>query len=96
MLNPEATIEAIKLLITPGPPHDKLRSYKIPMVAAELLSTMLPKIYEILFAEDPENSSEIVLGRLLNYFNTSPNYVISGYVVRILINLIPANPSRVI
>lgn len=37
-----------------------------------------------------------MLGRLLRYFDTAPNYVISGYVVRILMNLIPANPSRII
>ena len=37
-----------------------------------------------------------MLGRLLRYFEGGPNYVISGYVVRILMNLIPANPTRVI
>ena len=49
MLNPETTAEIIDLLITPGPPNDKMRSYKIPMVAADLLSTMVPKIYELFF-----------------------------------------------
>ena len=32
----------------------------------------------------------------MRYFDGAPNYVLSGYVVRILMNLIPANPSRVI
>ena len=45
MLTPDATAEIVDLLITPGPPNDKLRSYKVPMVAADLLSTMLPKVY---------------------------------------------------
>lgn len=45
MLTPDALIEIINLLITPGPPNDKIRSYKIPMIAADLLSTMNPKIY---------------------------------------------------
>ena len=30
------------------------------------------------------------------YFDGPSNYVVSGYVVRILMNLIPANPHRVI
>jgi hypothetical protein len=96
MLTPEATIDIIALLITPGPPLDKLRSYKIPMIAADLLSTMVPKVYELFFLEDPEDRSQPLLGRLMRYFDTAPNYVISGYVVRILMNLVPANPSRVI
>jgi hypothetical protein len=96
MLTPEATIEIIELLITPGPPNDKARSFKIPMIAADLLSTMVPKIYELFFVEDPEDRAQPLLGRLLRYFDGAPNYVISGYVVRILMNLIPANPSRVI
>jgi hypothetical protein len=53
MLTPETTVEIINLLIIPGPPNDKMRSYKIPMIAAELLSTMIPKVYELLFLEDP-------------------------------------------
>jgi hypothetical protein len=53
MLTPEATIEIISLLITPGPPQDKIRSYKVPMIAADLLSTMVPKVYELFFLEDP-------------------------------------------
>lgn len=73
-----------------------MRSYKVPMIAADLLSTMVPKVYELFFMEDPEDRSQPLLGRLLRYFDTAPNYVISGYVVRILMNLIPANPSRVI
>lgn len=96
MLNADTAIEIINLMITPGPPNDKLRSHKIPMVAVELLSTMLPKIYELLFLEDPEDKSSAVLARLLRYFDTVPNYVISGYVVRILMNLMPANPTRVL
>jgi hypothetical protein len=53
MLTPTSAIEIINLLITPGPPQDKQRSYRIPMIAVELLSTMLPKVYELLFSEDP-------------------------------------------
>lgn len=96
MLTPESMIEIINLLIIPGPPNDKTRSFKIPMIAADLLSTMLPKVYELFFLEDPEDHSQPILNRLLRYFDTTPNYVISGYVIRILLNLIPANPSRVI
>jgi hypothetical protein len=32
----------------------------------------------------------------MQYFDTTPNFVISGYVVRILLNLMPANPARVL
>jgi hypothetical protein len=49
MLTPETTVEIINLLINLGPPNDKIRSFKIPMIAAELLSTMIPKVYELLF-----------------------------------------------
>lgn len=96
MLTPEATAEIIDLLITPGPPNDKARSFKTPMVAADLLSAMVPKVYELFFMEDPTFKPAPLLTRLLSYFDTPPNYVISGYVVRIIMNLIPANPSRVI
>jgi hypothetical protein len=96
MLTPEALIEIINLLIVPGPPNDKIRSFKVPMIAAELLSTMIPKVYELLFLEDPEEKGAPVLGRLLKYFDSTPNYVISGYVAKILMNLFPANPSRIL
>jgi len=33
MLTPTNAIEIINLLITPGPPQDKQRSYRIPMIA---------------------------------------------------------------
>jgi hypothetical protein len=32
----------------------------------------------------------------MQYFDTTPNFVISGYVIRILLNLMPANPARVL
>ena len=96
MLTPEATIEIINLLIVPGPPNDKIRSYKMPMIAAELLSLMVPKVYELLFQEYPEEKGGPVLGYLLKYFNTTPNYVISGYVAKIVLNLFPPNPARVL
>lgn len=89
-------MEIINLLINVGPPNDKVRSYKIPMIATELLSTMTPKIYELLFSEDPEEKGCPVISRLFKYFEGPPNYTISGYVVRILMNLFPANPSRVL
>jgi hypothetical protein len=66
------------------------------MIAADLLSSMVPKVYELFFLEDPSDNTQIILNRLLRYFDTVPNYVISGYVIRILMNLIPANPTRVI
>ena len=34
MLTPQNTAEIIELLIVPGPPQDKIRSYKIPQIAA--------------------------------------------------------------
>ena len=66
------------------------------MIAADMLSTMIPKVYELLFLEDPEEKGAPVLGRLLKYFDSTPNYVISGYVAKILMNLFPANPSRIL
>jgi len=54
MLTADNVVEIINLLITPGPPHDKIRSYKVPMIAADMLSLMIPKVYELLFMEDPE------------------------------------------
>ena len=53
MLTADAVVEIINLLITPGPPNDKIRSYKVPMIAADMLSLMIPKVYELLFLEDP-------------------------------------------
>lgn len=53
MLTADAVVEIINLLIIPGPPNDKIRGFKVPMVAAEMLSLMNPKVYELLFLEDP-------------------------------------------
>lgn len=66
------------------------------MIAADMLSTMLPKMYELLFLEDPEEKGAPVLGRLFRYFDSNPNYVISGYVSKIILNLFPANPTRIL
>ena len=66
------------------------------MIATDMLALMIPKIYELMFMDDPDNKGQPLLTRLMGYFNTTPNYTLSGYVVRIMMNLIPANPSRVI
>lgn len=79
-----------------GPPDNKMRSYKIPMIAAEILSTMIPKVFELFFMEDEQYKGEILLGRLLNYFEGPPNYVLSGYVVKIIMNLMTGNAPRVL
>ena len=34
MLTAEVVAEIVNLLIIPGPPNDKIRSYKIPQVAS--------------------------------------------------------------
>jgi hypothetical protein len=46
--------------------------------------------------EDEENRGEILLGRLLNYFDGPSNYVLSGYVVKIIMNLMVGNAPRVL
>lgn len=57
---------------------------------------MIPKIYELLFTEDPEEKGAPVFNRLLKYFDGPSNYVLSGYIVKIIMNLFPANPARVL
>lgn len=49
-----------------------------------------------MFLDDPEEKGALVISRLFKYFEGPPNYVISGYVAKILMNLFPANPSRVL
>ena len=66
------------------------------MIAAEILSTMIPKVFELFFMEDEENKGDILLGRLLNYFDKPSNYVLSGYVVKIIMNLMAGNAPRVL
>lgn len=46
--------------------------------------------------EDEENRGEILLARLLNYFDGPSNYVLSGYVVKIIMNLMVGNAPRVL
>lgn len=37
--------EIISYVITIGPPDNRMRSYKIPMIAAEIMSTPMPKVF---------------------------------------------------
>lgn len=46
--------------------------------------------------DDEQVKGDIILGRLLEYFEKPPNYVISGYVVKILLNLLAGNAPRVL
>lgn len=66
------------------------------MIAAEILSTMIPKVFELFFMEDDDNKGDILLGRLMNYFDGPSNYVLSGYVVKIIMNLMVGNAPRVL
>lgn len=68
-----------------GPEDDRLRSYKFPFVSSEILSSECAKILEVFFtAVSDEPNSPILLVELLRYFEGEPNYVLSGYVMKIL------------
>lgn len=68
MLDSKGFAELISYVTEIGPPDNKMRSYKIPMISAEILSTMIPKVFELFFMEDEENKGDILLRRLMNYF----------------------------
>lgn len=46
--------------------------------------------------EDEDRKGDILLGRLLNYFDGESNHVLSGYVVKIIMNLLVGNAPRVL
>ena len=96
MLNASAMSEMINYVIVPGPVDNKMRSYKIPMVATEILCIPSPKVFDLVFLEDEDATGGFVLGRLLHYFETESNYIISGYVTKILMNLMAGNAIRVL
>jgi len=60
--------EIINFVTVVGPPQDKIRSFKVPMIAAELLSALIPKVFELFFLEDEKEKGGHVLGKLLRYF----------------------------
>ncbi len=50
-----------------------------------------------MFTEDKDARGGCTVGWLIEYFwKGEPNYVISGYVIRILNNLIPGSPHKVL
>lgn len=96
MLDSRGFGEMISYVTEVGPPDNRIRSYKIPMIAAEILSLMIPKVFELFFMEDEQSKGDIMLGRLLLYFDGQPNHVLSGYVVKIIMNLMVGNAPRVL
>ena len=86
----------ISYVVEVGPPDNRMRSYKVPMIATEIMCCPMPKVFELFFMEDEERKGEIVLARLLQYFDGPPNYVLSGYIVKILMNLMVGNAPRVL
>jgi hypothetical protein len=96
MLDSRGFAEVISYVTDVGPPDNRMRSFKIPMISAEILSTMIPKVFELFFMEDEDSKGDILLGRLLTYFEKPPNYVLSGYVVKIIMNLMVGNAPRVL
>jgi hypothetical protein len=58
----------INYIITPGPVDNKMRSYKIPMIATDILTIPSPKTFDLLFLEDSDAKGGLVLGRLIAYF----------------------------
>lgn len=96
MMNSKTFGEIISYVVKVGPPDNRIRSYKIPMVATEIMSAPMPKVFELFFMEDEENKGDIMLGRLLEYFDGPSNYVLSGYIVKILINLMAGNAPKVL
>jgi hypothetical protein len=50
-----------------------------------------------MFSEDKDARGGSTVGWLVDYFwKGQQNYVISGYVIKILNNLIPGNPHKVL
>lgn len=82
-------------MVVPGPPDNKIRSFKLPQASADFLASMAPKVIELFFTDCELEKGTICLDHLLAYFNTQPNFVISGYVVKILMNLMLGNGPRV-
>ncbi len=50
-----------------------------------------------MFTEDKSARGGVTAGWLVEYFwQNKPNYIISGYVIKILNNLIPGNPHKLL
>lgn len=79
-----------------APEDDKLRAYKYPQVACDILSSEIPKIWEVMFmVVDDAHQPHILLQELLRYFDDQPHYTLSGYVIKILTSLYFYEPVRV-
>lgn len=78
-----------------GPEEDRLRSYKFPFVSSEILSCEVGKNIDTLFTPvSDEPGSPILLIELLRYFDGEPNYVLSGYVIKVLSMVYANDPIR--
>ena len=57
----------------------------------------MPKVFDLMFTDDKSARGGCTLGWLIEYFwKEDSNYVISGYVVKILNNLMIGNPHKVL
>jgi hypothetical protein len=61
--------ELIEYVTVLGNPDDGLRGYKFPQVACEILSSEIPKIWEIMFTTIDDEHPYVLLIELLNYFD---------------------------
>lgn len=53
-----------------GPEDDKMRSYRYPFVASEILSSESPRIFDVFMTQvSDEPSAPILLAEMLKYFD---------------------------
>ena len=78
-----------------GPEDDKLRSFKFPQAACDILSSETPKVWEVMFSVVDDAQPRVLLMELLKYFDGQPDYTLSGYVIKILTSLYFYEPVRV-
>lgn len=67
-----------------GPEHDHLRSLLFPRVSADLLSSGHPTMNLLLLTPTTSYLNSEPLCNVLDYFQGTPNNILSGYVVKVL------------
>lgn len=87
--------EMIEYVTVLGSEDDKLRGFKLPQVACDILSSEVPKVWEVMFSVVEDAQPHTLLVELLKYFDGQPHYTLSGYVIKILTSLYFYEPVRV-
>lgn len=70
-----------------GPANDELRSFLFPRVACDLLSSGHEAMNLLLLTPTNPNLNSEPLHSVLDYFQGTPNLILSGYVSKVLISI---------